>query len=43
MEDYEKALQWWKRALAVNPNMLGVEINIKLAEERLKQKRGRAI
>lgn len=43
MEDYEKALQWWKRALAVNPNMLGVEINIKLAEERLKEKRGRAI
>jgi tetratricopeptide (TPR) repeat protein len=43
MEDYEKALQWWKRALAVNPNMLGVEINIKLAEDRLKQKRGRAI
>lgn len=43
LEDDEKALQWWRRALEVNPNMLGVEINIKLAEERLKLKRGRAI
>jgi tetratricopeptide (TPR) repeat protein len=43
LEEYEKALQWWRRALEVNPNMTGVEINIKGTEELLKKKRGRAI
>lgn len=43
MEAYEQALQWWKRALEVNPNMVGVEINIRMTEERLQHKRGRAI
>lgn len=43
LENYDKALQWWRRALEVNPNMLGVEINIKGAEERLRKKRGRTI
>ncbi len=43
LEDYDKALHWWRRALEVNPNMIGVEINIKSAEELLKKKRGRMI
>ncbi len=43
LEDFEQALQWWKRALAVNPNMVGVEINIRMTEERLRQRRGRPI
>ena len=43
LEQYDKALEWWRRALEVNPNMVGVEINIKIAEERLKQKRGQKI
>jgi tetratricopeptide (TPR) repeat protein len=43
LEQYDKALEWWRRALEVNPNMLGVEFNIKIAEERLKQKRGKQI
>ena len=43
LEQYDKALEWWRRALEVNPNMLGVEFNIKIAEERLKQKRGQKI
>jgi tetratricopeptide (TPR) repeat protein len=43
LEDYGQALHWWKRALEVNPNMIGVEINIKGAEELLRKKRGRMI
>jgi tetratricopeptide (TPR) repeat protein len=42
LEDYEQALQWFRRALEVNPNMTGVEINIREAEERLKEKRRRS-
>ena len=43
LDEYEKALRWWKRALEVNPNMVGIEINIRMTEERLRQKRGRPI
>jgi tetratricopeptide (TPR) repeat protein len=43
LEQYDKALDYWKKALEVNPNMLGVEINIKGVEELLAQKRRRAI
>jgi tetratricopeptide (TPR) repeat protein len=42
LEQYERALEYWRRALEVNPNMTGVEINIRGAEELLKQKRGRS-
>ena len=42
LEEYEQAIQWWKRALEVNPNMTGVEINIRGTEELLKKKRGRS-
>ena len=43
LEQYEKALEWWRRALEVNPNMLGVEVNIKDTERLLQEKRRRAI
>jgi len=43
MQQYDKALAAWRRALEVNPNMLGVELNIKGVEEILKKKRGRTI
>jgi tetratricopeptide (TPR) repeat protein len=43
LENYAQALGWFQRALEVNPNMLGVEINIKMTEEKLKTKGGRAI
>jgi tetratricopeptide (TPR) repeat protein len=43
LEEYDQAIRWWKRALEVNPNMAGVEINIKGTEELVKKKRGRAI
>ena len=40
---YDKAIEYWRRALAVNPNMAGVEINIRSAEELLKEKREKTI
>jgi len=43
LEQYDKALEYWRRALAVNPNMIGVELNIKRTEELARRKRGRAI
>jgi len=43
LEQYDKAIEYWRRALAVNPNLPGVEINIHGAEELLKARRGRAI
>lgn len=42
LEQYEKAIEWWRRALQVNPNMLGVEFSIRGAEQLLKDKRGRS-
>jgi tetratricopeptide (TPR) repeat protein len=39
LEQHEQALKWFRRALEVNPNMLGVEINIREIEELLKKKR----
>ena len=43
LEQYAKALEYWRRALEVNPNQLGVEMNIKQVEQLLKEKRGRSI
>jgi len=42
MQDYDQALAWFRRALDVNPNMTGVELNIKGIEELLRDKRGRS-
>jgi tetratricopeptide (TPR) repeat protein len=39
LEQYEKAIEYWKRALRVNPNMEGVEMGIKNAEEMLEERR----
>jgi tetratricopeptide (TPR) repeat protein len=33
LEQYERAIHYWKRALRVNPNMTSLEGNIKAAEE----------
>jgi len=38
LQDYQEALGWFRRALAVNPNMLGVEFQIKQIEGMLKGK-----
>ena len=41
LERYDEALAWYRKALEVNPNMLGVEFNIKSIERRLEEKRGK--
>ncbi len=43
LEEYDKAIEYWRRALAVNPNLRGMEDNIEGAEELLKERRSRAI
>ena len=43
LERYDKAIEYWRRALEVNPNMTGVEINIKDAEQLLDEKQRRTI
>ena len=40
---FDKAVEYWKRALAVNPNMAGVDMNLRAAEALLAQKRQRSI
>jgi len=42
LEQWDQALKWYRRALDVNPNMLGVEMNIKLLEEKLRNSRLRS-
>ena len=43
LERYDKAIEYWRRALEVNPNMVGVEFNIRGAEQLLAEKRRRVI
>lgn len=43
LEDYERSLEYFRRALAVNPNMDGVQINIQAIEELLREKRKKMI
>jgi tetratricopeptide (TPR) repeat protein len=43
LEQYDKAIAAWKRALAVNPNMLGLAENIRQVEKLREQKRSRSI
>ena len=39
LEQFDESLAWFRKALAVNPNMLGVEFNIKRIE-KMQQERG---
>ena len=43
LEQYDRAIAAWRRALAVNPNMLGLEENIRQVEKLREQKRARSI
>jgi cytochrome c-type biogenesis protein CcmH/NrfG len=43
LERYDDALKWLRQALKVNPNLLGVEFNIKGIERLLAEKRGQSI
>lgn len=39
LQQYGKAIEYWKRALRVNPNMSGVEMSIKGTEQLLAERR----
>jgi tetratricopeptide (TPR) repeat protein len=39
LQDDARALEWFRRALEVNPNMVGVEMNVRMLEERLRSPR----
>ena len=43
LEYYERALEYARRALAINPNLDGVRHHIELLEHRIEQRRGRSI
>ena len=43
LEDYGKAIAYWRRALQVNPNMVGVETNIEGATRLLEEQRRKSI
>jgi len=43
LEQYEKAIEYFRRALAVNPNLASVELTIRGIEKLLRGKRGRSI
>ena len=43
LERYEKAIEYWRRALEVNPNLGGIETNIEGAEALLRERRARSI
>jgi len=43
LEQYSKAIEYWKRALRVNPNMDGVEKSIKGTEELLDERRKQSV
>jgi tetratricopeptide (TPR) repeat protein len=42
LEQYDRAIAFWKRALQVNPNMTGVAISIKATEQLIADRRKRA-
>ena len=41
--DDERALAWFRRALAVDPNLVGVALTIKALEDRIERRRDRMI
>jgi tetratricopeptide (TPR) repeat protein len=43
LEQYGRAVEYWRRALEVNPNMHGLESNIRAAEELLREMKGKTI
>jgi tetratricopeptide (TPR) repeat protein len=43
LEQFDRAIDYWKRALAVNPNMQGLEENIRQVEKLREEKRARSI
>jgi len=43
LEQYDKAIEYWRKALEVNPNMDGIRQNIEGAEELLREKKSKTI
>jgi tetratricopeptide (TPR) repeat protein len=43
LEQFDKAIEYWRRALQVNPNMSGVRMNIEATEQLLRDKGARTI
>jgi tetratricopeptide (TPR) repeat protein len=43
LEQFDKAIEFWRRALQVNPNMSGLRMNIEGAEQLLREKSARSI
>jgi tetratricopeptide (TPR) repeat protein len=43
LEQYEKAITAWRRALEVNPNMRGLQDNIEAAQQQLRQRQQKTI
>ena len=43
LDEDDRALEWFRRALAVNPNMAGVELQIRILEDNLARARRRSI
>jgi len=43
LREYEKSIEYFRRALAVNPNLGGVETTIRGIEKLMREKRGRYI
>lgn len=43
MDNYEIAIEWFRKALEVNPNMAGVELNLKALEAMQRERNGRSI
>jgi tetratricopeptide (TPR) repeat protein len=41
LEQYERAIAWWKRALEANPNLSGVVASIRATEQLLAERRRR--
>lgn len=43
LEQFDKAIEYWRRALRVNPNLPGVQMNIEATEQLLREKGARTI
>jgi tetratricopeptide (TPR) repeat protein len=43
LKQYDKAIEYWKRALIANPNMVSVQANIEIAEQLLAEKRKHSV
>jgi tetratricopeptide (TPR) repeat protein len=39
LDDYERAIEYFKRALAVNPNLDGVELQVRMLEHALAERK----